>query len=105
MSISWCVVSWQVYERHLYTGVRTTDPEEIVTYDSQRIPIRVKFTLTYEIQDPSKASQFRSKDSDGAVSAVLVPDSPAPGAGPAVATSNDLDHYLKQVQCPSVQFI
>ncbi len=47
----------QVYERHLYTGVRTTDPEEIVTYDSQRIPIRVQFTLTYEIQDPSKASQ------------------------------------------------
>ncbi len=48
----------QVYERHLYTGVRTTDPEEIVTYDSQRIPIRVKFTLTYEIQDASKASQY-----------------------------------------------
>ncbi len=46
-----------MYERHLYTGVRTTDPEEIVTYDSQRIPIRVQFTLTYEIQDPSKASQ------------------------------------------------
>lgn len=40
----------QVYEKHLYTGVRTSAPEEIVTYDSQRIPIRVKFTVTYEIK-------------------------------------------------------
>jgi len=55
----------QVFEKHLYTGVRTTDPEEIVTYDSQRIPIRVKFTVTYEIQDPSRAAQYKGKDSDG----------------------------------------
>jgi hypothetical protein len=55
----------QVFEKHLYTGVRTTAPEEIVTYDSQRIPIRVKFTVTYEIQDPSKAAQYRGKDTDG----------------------------------------
>jgi hypothetical protein len=49
----------QVYEKHLYTGVRTSAPEEIVTYDSQRIPIRVKFTVTYEIKEPSRAAQFR----------------------------------------------
>ena len=95
-----------MYERHLYTGVRTTDPEEIVTYDSQRIPIRVKFTLTYEIQDPSKASQFRSKDADGADGAaaaalvLLDLDAGVDGqgaAGVSVAISSDLDHYLKQV--------
>ncbi len=73
----------QVYERHLYTGVRTTDPEEIVTYDSQRIPIRVKFTLTFEITDPSRASQFRG---DGQSSASSSSTDPA----------SDLDHYLKQ---------
>jgi len=51
----------QVFEKHLYTGVRTSAPEEIVTYDSQRIPIRVKFTVTYEIKDASRAAQFRGK--------------------------------------------
>ncbi len=58
---SWCCRGLQVYEKHMYIGVRTTPPEEIVTYDSQRIPIRVKFTVTYEIRDPARAAQFRSK--------------------------------------------
>ena len=61
----------------MYTGVRTTPPEEIVTYDSQRIPIRVKFTVTYEIRDPARAAQFRSNLSDK-------------GDG------SDLDHFLQQ---------
>jgi len=49
----------RVYERHLYTGVRTTPPQDIVTYDSQRIPIRVKFTVTFEINKPSIACQYQ----------------------------------------------
>ena len=84
----------QVFEKFMYTGVRTSNPEEIITYDSQRIPLRydlcfghsglaplaklallssvmksyacarLTFTVTYEIVDPSKAAQFRAKESE-----------------------------------------
>lgn len=57
-----------VYEDHLYVGVRTTPPETVDTYDSQRIPVRLSFTVTYEINNPSRAAQYQG---DGGLNAFL----------------------------------